>query len=344
MSSLGDVIHALPFAAALRSAYPEAKITWLVHPQFGAFIPEPPVIDEILYFDKAAFGRMSWHAKWQCLKETRAMLQARHFDLVIDLQGLFKSAVMAYLTGAPEKIGYCEMREGSGLVSRAITGPHAHDHVIERYLDVARYLGAKVDQVRYPMPELKEECLLMRNRLIRAGVRAETQLPYVVLVPGARWVTKRWPAESYGKLAQLFMDHGYWVVLAGGQGDAALGERIQEETRYNPKVINLIGSTGLRELGALIKGALFYMSGDTGPLHIAAAYGKKLVAVYGPTRPDRTGPYGDPDATVLVSPVSCACCLKKQCNHWECMAAVTPEQVYALFEDKLKGGDHGTRQ
>ena len=104
MSSLGDVIHALPFAAALRSAYPEAKITWLVHPQFGAFIPEPPVIDEILYFDKAAFGRMSWHAKWQCLKETRAMLQARHFDLVIDLQGLFKSAVMAYLTGAPEKI------------------------------------------------------------------------------------------------------------------------------------------------------------------------------------------------------------------------------------------------
>ena len=122
------------------------------------------------------------------------MLQARHFDLVIDLQGLFKSAVMAYLTGAPEKIGYCEMREGSGLVSRAITGPHAHDHVIERYLDVARYLGAKVDQVRYPMPELKEECLLMRNRLIRAGVRAETQLPYVVLVPGARWVTKRWPS------------------------------------------------------------------------------------------------------------------------------------------------------
>ena len=86
------------------------------------------------------------------------------------------------------------------------------------------------------------------------------------------------------------------------------------------------------------------MSGDTGPLHIAAAYGKKLVAVYGPTRPDRTGPYGDPDATVLVSPVSCAGCLKKQCNHWQCMAAVTPEQVYALFEDKLKGGDHGTRQ
>ena len=141
MSSLGDVIHALPFAAALRETFPDSRISWLVHPQFSAFVPEPPIIDEVLYFDKKAFGKMGWGDKWKTLRETRALLRSKNFDLVIDLQGLFKSAVMAWLTGCPNRIGYCEMREGSRLVSRPIAGAHAHDHVIERYLDVARYLG-----------------------------------------------------------------------------------------------------------------------------------------------------------------------------------------------------------
>ena len=152
MSSLGDVIHALPFAAALRETFPDSRISWLVHPQFSAFVPEPPIIDEVLYFDKAAFGKMGLGEKWKTLRATRSMLRSRNFDLVIDLQGLFKSAVMAWLTGCPHRIGYCEMREGSRLVSRPITGSHAHDHVIERYLDVARPLGAKVEKITYPMP------------------------------------------------------------------------------------------------------------------------------------------------------------------------------------------------
>ena len=154
MSSLGDVIHALPFAAALRETFPDSWISWLVHPQFSAFVPEPPIIDEVLYFDKAAFGKMGLGEKWKTLRASRSMLRSRNFDLVIDLQGLFKSAVMAWLTGCPHRIGYCEMREGSRLVSRPITGSHAHDHVIERYLDVARYLGAKVEKITYPMPAL----------------------------------------------------------------------------------------------------------------------------------------------------------------------------------------------
>ncbi|WP_416182370.1 lipopolysaccharide heptosyltransferase II [Acidaminococcus timonensis] len=335
MSSLGDVIHALPFAAALRQTFPNSKISWLVHPQFSAFVPEPPIIDEILYFDKAAFGKMGWGKRWETLKKTREMLHSRHFDLVIDLQGLFKSAVMAWLTGCPNRIGYCEMREGSGLISRAITGPNAHRHVIERYLDVARYLGAKVESITYPMPALTEEMEEIRLRLIGAGIPdKEGPLPYVVFVPGARWDTKRWPLDHYAALAKKFLERGLYVVLAGGPGDAPLGEAILQQVGEDPRLIDFIGKTSLRELGALIKGCRFYVSGDTGPLHIATALQKPLVTMYGPTRPDRTGPYGNPQATVLLSPAACAGCLKKHCDHWTCMGAVTPEQVFTDFLKK----------
>ena len=334
MSSLGDVIHALPFAAALRETFPDSRISWLVHPQFSAFVPEPPIIDEVLYFDKKAFGKMGWGDKWKTLRETRALLQGKKFDLVIDLQGLFKSAVMAWLTGCPHRIGYCEMREGSRLVSRPIVGAHAHDHVIERYLDVARYLGAKVKKITYPMPALAEERKTIRRRLQEAGMPEGEKLPYVVLVPGARWETKRWPTGHYAALARKFLAEGIWVVLAGGPGDASLGEKIRELVGPEPHLLDWIGQTSLRELGALIKEARFYVSGDTGPLHIATALQKPLVTMYGPTRPDRTGPYGNPQATVLVSPISCVGCLKKHCDHWNCMGAVTPEQVYKLFKEK----------
>ena len=203
MSSLGDVIHALPFAAALRETFPHSRISWLVHPQFSAFVPEPPIIDEVLYFDKKAFGKMGWGDKWKILRETRALLRGKKFDLVIDIQGLFKSAVMAWLTGCPNRIGYCEMREGSRLVSRPIVGAHAHDHVIERYLDVARYLGAKADKITYPMPALKEEGKTIRRRLMEAGMPDQENLPYVVPGPGGKprggpWtIMPPWPGSSW---------------------------------------------------------------------------------------------------------------------------------------------------
>ncbi len=337
MSSLGDVIHALPFAAALRDRYPKSRISWLVHPQFSAFVPDPPLIDEVLYFDKAAFNKMNWRDKWCTYRTLRQTLRSRHFDLVIDLQGLFKSAVMALLTGCSQRIGYCEMREGSGLVSRPIVGPHRNDHVIERYLDVARYLGAKVDTIRYPMPPMHKEQESVHKNLIAAGMPEGERQPYVVFVPGARWDTKRWPVEYFARLAMLVIQDGYYVVLAGGTGDKPLGEKIRKAVKDHPHLVDFIGKTSLRELGALIKDCQFYVSGDTGPLHIATALQKRTVSIYGPTRPDRTGPYGNPNSVVLMSPVDCAGCLKKQCEHWNCMHAVSPEEVYAILREK--GGE-----
>ena len=327
MSSLGDVLHTLPFVAELRERFPQARLTWLVHPQFSGFVPDPPMVDEVIYFDKVKFNKMSLGKKWSCFKEMRSLLHSRNFDLVIDMQGLFKSAVLAAISGCNNRIGYCEMREGSGLVSKAITGAHAKDHVIERYLDVARYLGCAIKDIRFPMPDLQKEWQAVQEKT------EAVKEPYVVLVPGARWETKKWPIEYFSELAEMMLRDGKQVVLAGGPEDASLGSQI---TGLSPGVTDLTGKTGLRELGALIQHSTAYISGDTGPLFIAAAMKRPLIALYGPTRPDRTGPYGSSEAVIIRAPVSCAGCLKKRCSKWICMKAITPEMVFDEYKKKVK--------
>lgn len=333
MSSLGDILHTLPFAAALRQLYPKAHITWLVHPQFAGFLPDPPVIDDVIYFDKVKFNKIGLKDKAAYFCQMRRLLHSRKFDLVIDMQGLFKSAVLAAISGCSNRIGYCEMREGSGLVSRAITGAHAKDHVIERYLDVARYLGAKVDSladVHFPLPDLSKEEVAVRAKLEARGWDGSD---YIVMVPGARWETKEWPLEHYISLARMLTGDGKYVVLAGGPGDAAKGSAIASGA--GKRAIDLTGATSLRELAALIKGCIFYISADTGPLHFAAALKKPLIAMYGPTKADRTGPYGSKNSTVLHTPAACAGCLKKHCSDWHCMHDITPEQVYKIYREKV---------
>ena len=326
MSSLGDVLHTLPFVAVLRERFSKARLTWLVHPQFSAFVPEPPLVDEVIFFDKVKFHKMGLGEKWSYFREMRALLRSRKFDLVIDMQGLFKSAVLAAISGCDNRIGYCEMREGSGFISKSITGKHAKDHVIERYLDVARYLGCTVDEIQFPMPDLQKEWEAVQEK-------TETvKKPYVVLVPGARWDTKIWPAEYFAKLAEMILRDGKQVVVAGGPEDATLGAQIAGQT---PGVTDLTGKTSLRELGALIQHCTVYISADTGPLFIAAAMNKPSIALYGPTRPDRTGPYESENTVVITSPVPCAGCLKRHCNHWICMKSITPETVFEEYK-KIK--------
>ena len=415
MSSLGDVLHTLPFVAALRKRFPHARLTWLVHPQFGGFVPDPPLVDEVLYWDKAAFGKLGIGGKLGVLKALRAQLRARHFDLVIDMQGLAKSALMALLSGCPNRIGYAEMREGSGLVSKAISGAHRQDHVIERYLDVARYLGCEINDIEFPLPDLSAEWqqVLAKAPLLGASAgaggagdaalsaqaasggsgsaytttvsaQAATEsdggrvsreaAPYVVLVPGARWDTKRWPTVQFAQLARMLLRDGKHVVLAGGKEDIPLGREIVQLVETAAKVagtpqdasenttdtsspadtenastgapgalVDLTGQTSLRELGALIQHAEGYISADTGPLFIATALKKPLVALYGPTQAERTGPYGSERSHVLLTPADCAGCLQKHCDHWHCMTDITPARVYEAYQEMLaKGGtQHG---
>lgn len=327
MSSLGDVIHSLPFLAALRRRFPRAKIVWVAQPSFSHLIPGPPWVDEVVEYPRPSFKRPL--RTFTELKRLRRRLLVENFDLSIDLQGLFKSALVAAVSGSRKRVGSAFMREGSYLISRPVRGANVDGHAVERSLDVARFLGAEVDKVEYPFPDLSEFEQAVDAKLSAAGRLASE--PYVVFAPGTRWATKRWPATHFAKLAARLGADGWRVVLAGGPDDREISEQIVADVPRDvaaDRLINFIGQTSLQELAALIKNASLFISGDTGPLHIAAALQVPSVAIFGPTLPDRTGPYGSERAVVLTTPLECAGCLKKSCDSFRCLDSISPEQAY----------------
>lgn len=326
MSALGDIVHALPCSVALRELYPLARITWLVHPQFGALLPGEPILDEVIYFNKAEFTKQSFITKIKLLWVLRKQLRDKKFDLIIDLQGLFKSAIVALLTGCSERIGYNDLREGSGLVSRAIHGVNDEGHVVQQYLDVIRYLGSQVVEPTFPQPDLAEEKERVAE-MVEPFLNDKSWLDTVVLVPGAGWLTKEWPVDKFILLAKKLFENNKFVILAGGPAERDKGEILMKELA-GQSIVNLIGRTSIRELAALMTKASICIGGDTGPIHIAAAMNTKVVALYGPSSGHRAGPYGK-DVQIISSSMSCCPCFKRKCPiNDNCMEKISVEEVY----------------
>ena len=327
MSSMGDIVQTLPSVYALRKNFPAARITWIVHPQFGDFIP-PAYVDEVIYFDKAQFMKAGWLEKWRTFFALRKKLVACKFDLVIDMQGLLKSAIVALMTGCKNRIGFCDMREGSYWVSKPIVGPNSEGHVVQRYLDVVRSLGVEADEIHFPLPDFGAEEASLAVKM------AEAQVPehYVVVAPGGRWESKVWPVEYFAELTKRLVANGENVVLAGDKGDIEKGEQIIK-IAGGSKVYNLIAKTSLKEMIVLIRKCKLLFGVDTGPMHFAAALNKPIVCMFGPSTTKRSGPYGSDNQVSIQSPVPCAGCRKKQrCDHWNCMHLITPDMVYDAYK------------
>lgn len=318
MSSLGDIIHALPSLYVLRKAYPHAKITWAVHPAFAGILPGKPWIDEIYLVDRKKIKRLSyWKQLWHDLHK-------RHFDLVIDLQMIAKSGLISFLSGGKTRIGYNDAREGSFLFSKPISGPHKHGQIIEQHLDVMRYLGCHVDKIEFPMKNCEHEMKTVTALLSSHNVHGS----YVVLVPGTRGENKKWPIEYWGELARKLADDQITTVIAGTKSEINMGRKIKEISP-STYTVNLMGETNLLELVALEKKAALHISGDTGPLHIANAVHTPIIALYGPTLPNRSGPYGNDRGYSLIADHPGT--KKTQ------MSTISVEKVYCLALDILKG-------
>lgn len=328
MSSLGDVLHALPTLHALRQNCPDAHIVWAVHQNFAAVLPGKPYIDDVVYIDKSKLTSITyWRELWHTL-------HAYHFDVCFDLQGLAKSAIVALLSGAKEKYGYWEMREGSFLVSKGLTGIHKNDHVIERYLDTVRVLGGTVSSVEFPLPNIDMEKQIMRKRFTEAGMIG----PYIAVVPGARWKVKEWPLRYWSDFVNRVAAAGMNVILLGSGEDIVKGQAIMAGTKF-PNVFDYTGKTSLHELMAAISMASVYISADTGPLHIANALKKELIALFGPTCPDRTGPYGGETDTyihIILSSTSKATQQHPLINDPDCMAQISVLDVWDTYTAVIK--------
>jgi heptosyltransferase-1/heptosyltransferase-2 len=333
MSSFGDIIHALPTLPPLRALYPAARISWLVEPQFAGLLPGAPYIDDPILFRKNDLKKMSWRGKFAYLAQLRRQLREKRFDLVIDLQGLLKSSLVALLSGCSNRIGYWEMREGSFLVTRGVKGPHWQGHVVQRYLDVVRYLGARVDTISFPLPDLEEEKDKMRELLAREGVSER----FAVFFPASRWATKEWPTASYAALAERLADAGLFVLLAGAAADSAKAHMIKRLTA-STRVRDFTGQTNIRELAGLVSLAAVCVGGDTGPMHVAAAAGVPTLSLFGPVSGARTSAYG-PLSRVISAAAPCAPCFKRVCPRPDfiCMPSIGVEEVWTACSGILAG-------
>ena len=322
LSAIGDVIHALPVSYALKETFPEARVTWVVEPPAYELLTDNPYIDEIILFEKKKFKSLGGFLT--NFGPFKRRLQQNQYDAALDLQGLFKSAAIAYLSKAPVRLGTCNMRECSDKVSRPVIGPHAHGHIVERYLDAARELGCRVDKVVFPMNVTARDEDLAARIMQQAG--ADMANPYVVLAVGANWPNKRWPTKYFAALSDwLYSQKLIPVVIGGGVLDASLAAEIEAAAEIPP--VNLVGRTSLKQLAHIIRHARLTLGGDTGPVHLSAGIGTKTVMVMGPTDANRNGPYGQLD-NAIEADWDCKYCWKRACPKGrECLARISVDQV-----------------
>ncbi len=328
LGSLGDIIHAIPVAAALRARFPEAHIDWVVDERHTAVLDLVPIVDR-----RIPFLTVSASLRRRIIELRRTFAAAR-YDVAVDVQGLLKSAVVARLSGAPRVLGFSSrhLRErAAGLFYTDQTDPVDAVHVVHKNLALAGALGADVSEIRFPLviaesPVADAVC----ERLPAAGRR------FAVLNPGAGWANKRWPPARFAAVAQwLRRTCGLRSVVTWGPGQQALALSVVAGTGG---AAELAPPTSLVDLAALLQRAALVVSGDTGPAHLAAAVGTPVVGVYGPTDPARNGPWSSDDVTVSRYPV-CGCRYRRRCRAARaCLAEIAIEEVTAAITRRIGVG------
>jgi heptosyltransferase I len=327
-SSLGDIVHSLPFLNAIRTCFPESEIHWVIAKGFEGLLEGHPMINKLWIIHKDKWRKIS--RAGETVKELAALfkeLNKEHYDLVVDLQGLLRSGLITAATGAPVRIGFLEAREGSRLFYTHKVEGGKDIHAVERYLKIAHFLGCPDQNVGFPFAPPVDI----------SEIRGKFTLPeeYVVLVPGARWETKRWAPEKFGELsASLPLK----AIIAGSRGDLDIAKTIVELSRG--KAVSLIGKTSLRELTEIMRNAQCVVSNDSGPMHIAAALGIPVFALFGPTDAIRTGPYGDIH-TIIREETECAPCFRKKCNELRCMRNLTVQRVSDAIRSRVSSLSRG---
>jgi heptosyltransferase-1 len=307
-SSLGDVVHALPVLRLLRLAHPDARIDWWLSPGLFPLLAGDPDLDDLVPFHK--------RGPWQWLQALRRV-RATRYDLVVDLQGLARSGAMSWLADGSRSIGLDLNREGArGFYDETVSRPSPDAHAVDWYLAVAQRLGLDTRREFAWLPVGKTT----DNPPVE---------PHIALVPGARWQNKRWPTAHFRSLTEQLLSRQADLKFAiyGDGGDRALAADIA--SAHPGQVIDRTGTTPLPELVEHLRNATAVVTNDTGPMHIAAALGRPVVALFGPTDPRLTGPYGAKSA-ILRFNLPCAPCLKSRCR-WQprgqCLTDLTPETV-----------------
>ena len=334
LSAIGDVIHTLPSLAALRQLYPDAHITWVVEEVAADLIKNHPYLDAVLVSRRKRWSKDLCRGRFrQPLEQIRSFIKAlrqRHYDLVIDFHGLFKSSIIVFLSRGKRKLGYNSMQELSGLFLNEKITEDMNKHAIDRYLDFPRYLGAKINRTQFVLPPNNEALVKVQNLLRKYNLEDQK---FIAINSVALWETKLWSNEKFAYLGDLINDKLQIKVVFTGSEEKPI-EGIT--SLMTTESINLGGQTSLPELACLYKKAKMVISTDSGPMHLAAAVGTPVIALFGPTDPARTGPYGS-GHTVIRAALPCSPCYFKKCSTKKCMEDISIEQVFAAVEKIHKG-------
>lgn len=297
LSSLGDVVHALPVAATLRARLPGARLTWIVERREAALLSGYPALDEVLTVDTRLWRRArsasGIASAVGALGALRRRLGAGRFDVALDLQGLLKSGLLARLTCAPVRIGFsvarCREPLSALFTNRRVTPPAEARHVVDQCLALLEPLGIRERVLEFQLPSEAGAETRIDDVFAAAGMKPRNRV--VVLNPGAGRRNKRWPVDRFRALAAWLADEAAaHVLVVWGPGEEAEARAIVGEPA--PGRLALAPETTLPELIAILRRASLLVAGDTGPLHLAAAVGTSCVGIYGPTRAQRNGPYG----------------------------------------------------
>lgn len=321
LGSLGDVIHAIPAAAALRAYTPDALIDWLVDPRYAGVVRMVRGVDSVIPVDPRG-------STTQLLSTIRALRRAG-YDAAFDVQGLIKSAVLTRLAGARRTFGFprAHLREpfaGAFYTDTPDLGTAVH--VVHKALTMVAAVGARTGEPSFPLEIPASGAATQVAQRHSAG--------FALLNPGAAWPNKQWPAERFGALAsRIRAQHGLPSVVIWGPGEKPRAEQVVEASGG---AATLSPPTDLTDLFGLAKAARVVVSGDTGPLHIAGAVGAPLVAIFGPTITERNGPWAPLDLTVSRT-AECQCLYQRECRlATRCIDGISVEEVAAAVARRLE--------
>lgn len=321
---LGDTLFVLPFVKALRKNFPQAHITVLTHPRCREVLDVSPHIDEIILYDEKGRNRHLL-SRFAVISQ----LKSKQFDTAFILRKSLSRSMLIFLSKIPERIGYDNKRAGF-LLTKRVPVPKEALHKAEYFLGLARAVGIDTKEARYEFAVSDIARGKAEEILKDTGLREGED--FMVMNAGGNWGLKRWPAENFAELGDRVYERlGLKVVLAGAEKDIELCREISGLMKYKPML--LCGKTDLKTLGAIFKKAKWVVSNDSGPMHIAAGVGAPLVALFGPTSPGITGPYGKGRCVVLHKDVGCEIpCYKLSCKDNRCMKAITVEDVLEVVK------------
>jgi heptosyltransferase I len=328
LTSLGDVVHALPVAASLKQAFPFLKLHWVVEDRCAPLLENHPLLDSVIVYPRkeiqALISKRKWGQVLKLLKNLRRSLKDLSIDLSIDLQGLAKSGMMVLMAWPPHRIGCFGLKEFSYVISKGLS-EGGDLHAVDRNLKVAEFLGAKIGDPEFVIGIKGEEKIWAKEFFQRQGISEGMTL--ISLQVGASFPQKCWPIPKMMALVEkISILPDIQVVLFGDQTDR---EKLKPYLSQIPqKVINTVGDLSLRQLMTLIDRCQLFVGADTGPLHLAVGLGVPVIALCGADDPKWTGPYG-PSHRVHYKKFPCSPCNKTPVcqGRFDCMEAIEVEEV-----------------